>query len=160
MKTETERESKICKSAYVLVVVDMQCGFRASLTESTLAAVATEINEARSNGQAIVILEYAKYPATHESLLNLVQGYEKCVVETKFDDDGSLQIIEACLFNGFSAARFRLCGVNTHACVQSTALGLADRLDESTVQVVKTACNDDYPQPWTSFAKRANLQLV
>lgn len=146
---------------YVLVVVDMQAGFRASLREATIIAIESEIRRAIENKLPIVVLEYAKYPATHERLLQPLEGYDKFVIETKRDDDGSTEVIEACLFNGFSGEAFRVCGVNAHGCVKATVLGLTDKLDESKIDVVKAACNDDdKPGNWSGFPRRKNIHLV
>ena len=131
------------------------------MREATIIAVEAEIRRAIENKQPIVVLEYAKYPATHERLLRLLEGYDKFVIETKRDDDGSTEVIEACLFNSYSGEAFRVCGVNALGCVKATVLGIADKLDESKIDVVKAACNDDWkPGQWSSFPRRNNIRLV
>jgi len=143
---------------YILVVIDMQPGFRASLNEATIDCVAGEIRAARAANLPIVILEYAKYPATHERLLQLVEGYENVAIETKREDDGSEELLEACIGNEYFQNVYRVCGVNTLQCVQSTVLGVADRLEDSRIEVVKSACNDEEgPNVWHKFAQRPNV---
>lgn len=161
MNTPCNKTAACKSSSYVLLVVDMQAGFRASMQEATINAVETEIRRAIESKQAIVVLEYAKYPATHERLLRLLAGYDRYVIETKLDDDGSSEVIEACLFNRYSGEAFRVCGVNALACVKATVLGIAEKLDESKIDVVKAACNDDdKPGQWSSFPRRKNIRLV
>lgn len=146
---------------YVLVLVDMQAGFRASLSERTVGAVENEILRALSLKLPIVILEYKKYPATHERLLAHLEGkYDRYAITTKLDDDGSEELIETCLEHGFPGGHFRVCGVNTHACVERTVVGLAEKLDESRVDVVKAACNDEDGNRWAKFPRLANVHLV
>lgn len=158
---ETTIDCGATLAPYVLVVVDMQLGFCASLNEATIDAVAGEIEKAKSAKLPIVILEYAKYPKTHERLLQMVDGYDKLAIETKPENDGSTELLEACIGNEYFQNVYRICGVNTLACVQSTVLGIADRLEDSRVEVVKNACNDETgANVWHKFAKRPNVQLV
>lgn len=139
----------------------MQPGFRASLNEATIDCVAAEIRSARAANHPIVILEYAKYPATHERLLQLVEGYDKVAIETKREDDGSEELLEACIGNEYFQNVYRVCGVNTLQCVQRTVLGVADRLEDSRIDVVKDACNDEEGSDvWHKFAHRPNVRFA
>lgn len=164
MKTKTSNAAsavRLQRQERVLVVVDMQPGFRASCNEATLSAVEREIRSAVEAGDAIVILEYKKYPATHARLLELVDGvYERHAVVTKKDDDGSEELVDACLEHGFPGGKFRFCGVNTHACVMRTVLGLSNKLDDSRIDVVKAACNDENGNCWEEFPSSALVHLV
>lgn len=144
----------------VLVVVDMQPGFRASCREATIKAVEREIRLAVQAREPIVILEYKKYPATHERLLSILQDkYDGFAVVTKKDDDGSEELIDACLEHGFPGGAFRFCGVNTHACVMRTVLGLSEKLDESRIEVVMDACNDEDGNRWAEFPATEMISL-
>ncbi|MBX9685047.1 MAG: isochorismatase family protein [Candidatus Obscuribacterales bacterium] len=149
------------QAKYVLVVIDMQYGFRASQSEAQIEAVAAEIEAAIELGRPIVVLEYKKYPATNERLIALLAGrYDKYAIAVKKDDDGSEELIDACIEHEFPGGHFRVCGVNTHWCVTSTVLGLAEKLDESLIEVVKAACNDEDGNDWEKFPKLANVVLV
>lgn len=85
--------------------------------------------------------------------------YEKFILVEKDIPDGSTQVVTALTQNGFSDNLIRVCGVNTHECVQDTVNGLAAKLPHSSIQVVTGACNCHTTLRWESFHREANVSL-
>lgn len=127
----------------VLVVMDMQPGFTAAQDAITKWFVKQEVTRAREEGRPIVIVEYDPHEMgeTFDDIRALVEGYELAVIITKGDDDGSAEILHICEKKGFPIASFRMCGVNSDACLLESIQGLADKLPECSITVVQDACN-------------------
>lgn len=145
---------------YTLVIVDMQPQFLASTKKDTLAAVEREIRFAMEKKAAIIILEYRNWGPTNPTITDLTDSYQRCAVSEKALDDGSREILNTCKEQGFSNRRFRVCGVNTHACVEATVSGLAKAASRSRIEVVKETCNDSEGNDWRDFPKRRNIVLT
>lgn len=127
----------------VLVVVDMQPGFKAANDCLVRWFVKQEIKRAIAGGRPIIVCEFDPHEMGHTDpeLIALLKGYTPVVVLTKSDDDGSKEIEEACHKHGFSLGRFRVVGVNSDGCVLASVAGLVDRLPDCQVTVVEDACN-------------------
>lgn len=131
---------------YILVVIDMQPKFPASLDDATIAGVIKEIGKARRSGNPIIVLEYADrgYGLVQERTHPLIQlalaGYDKVSTATKNADDGSWEVLSVQEEKGWETRNYRLCGVNTRYCVRETALGLGADFE---VVVVESAVNCD-----------------
>lgn len=129
----------------VLVVIDMQEGFCASRDQRTVYFVKQEILRAKKAGMAIIIVEFDpeadKMGNTHSEITDLLNGYDRTATVSKSANDGSEEVIEACLDNGFWMEDFRICGVNSDACVLETVTGLLERVSSCDITVVQDACN-------------------
>lgn len=143
----------------VLVVIDMQPGYKASQDAITQYFVEQEIIRARERNQPIVVVEFDPHEMghTYPRLLRHIEGYSRAVVITKRGDDGSKELHEALVRHGFSVYSLRLCGVNSDACVLETIQGFVVRVPSCRVTVPQDACNcltgkdndvwyEDYPR--------------
>jgi hypothetical protein len=126
----------------ILVIVDMQAKFPASLHPYTQDQIIKEIQNAKNNNDFIIVLEYACYGPTLSRIMNAIGFYNKLYVLQKDDDDGSPEISSR-FFGGSSDENicFRITGVNLNACVADTAIGLANMYKNAKVQIVSEACN-------------------
>ena len=152
------------KDRKTLVIVDMQPYFEASNCKRTQDEIIRLIDEAKKNDDYIIILEYALDEEwgdrTHDSIINAIGMYDKCFTGLKEDDDGSDVVDDIVTSHCLKTNDMIVCGVNAHACVKSTALGLSNRYQ--SVTVVGKACNDPYKDPfrWATAWKRPNLHLI
>lgn len=147
------------QAPYTLVIVDMQPGFDASNHKPTIEACKRQILTAMQNGCPIVVLEMGceNNGQTHESLRQLLTGYDRFVRVSKEQSDGSRELLAACRNRWFPMHRFLVCGVNIHACVESTVRGLSNSMPAARIEVVKEACNDNWYIRWDRFYKAANV---
>ncbi|MBI5171736.1 MAG: isochorismatase family protein [Candidatus Melainabacteria bacterium] len=145
-----------------LVVVDMQPDYEAALHPWTISNVTKEVTAARHNNWGIVIVEFYDHEPTIKAVMRPLlkkTRYEKLVLVEKDIPDGSTPVVTALEQNGFSDSLIRVCGVNTHECVQDTVNGLARRLPDSSIEVITGACNCHTKLSWKSFHKEANVSL-
>ena len=148
------------KQKYTLVVVDMQPKFVASQNERTIKMVQKEIKMAMDNKCPIVFLEYEEYGPTDKRLKEVIKGYKKCKFVKKRMDDGSDYVIRICNLHKYPLNNFRVCGVNTGACVKSTVSGLAT-LPYTHIKVPKGACNTTHENyKWKYFPTFGNVKTV
>ncbi len=127
----------------VLVVMDMQPGFPAAQDAITQWFVKQEVTRAREEGRPIIIVEYDPHEMghTYESIKVLLEGYENTDTITKSTDDGSSEILKCCRDKGFSTLDFRMCGVNSDACLLESIQGLVEKLPQCRITVPQDACN-------------------
>lgn len=127
----------------VLVVMDMQPGFPAAQDAITQWFVKQEITRAREEGRPILIVEYDPHEMgeTFDSIKSMLEGYDRAAIISKAGDDGSIEILDKCAERGFSIASFRMCGVNSDACLLETIQALVETLPDCRVTVVEDACN-------------------
>ncbi len=145
-----------------LVVVDMQPAYEAALHPWTISNVTREVTAARHSNWGIVIVEFCDHEPTIKAVMRPLLKktlYGKLVVVEKDIPDGSTPVIAAIEQNGFSDNLIRVCGVNTHECVQDTVNGLARKRPESTIEVASGACNCHTKQSWKSFHREANVSI-
>ncbi|MCC7531799.1 MAG: isochorismatase family protein [Candidatus Melainabacteria bacterium] len=143
----------------VLVVVDMQPGYRLAMTPEVVESVEMLVKEARRCDSLIVFLEFADAP-TFARLLDSVRRYDQFVVEQKQGSDGSREVLEACRRGNYDTGGFVVCGVETHVCVADTALSLARKRPGSTVEVVREGCGAIGGNQWHRFPQANNLKIV
>jgi nicotinamidase-related amidase len=149
-----------------LVIVDMQLDMSASRAPWLLASVHALIDRARKENIAIVMLEYLSreplrfYGETYPELVCAARGHSHFAMRAKADADGSEAVAAACQSLGLESQDFIVCGVNTHACVQATALGLLRLFPACAVEVAASACNDYRGNNWQIFPRGANLSIV
>jgi nicotinamidase-related amidase len=121
---------------HTLVIVDMQPAFAAANCGTTTNNILKLIEEAKTQSAPIVILEFANYGKTRKDINDAVKDYDKTKRMTKYEDDGSSEVVEAL---ADVPKKAKVCGVNLGYCVLSTALGLVQKGAE--VELVKEACN-------------------
>jgi len=145
---------------YTLVIVDMQPCFSAANDPQTLDAIAAEILKAKERRMPIVTLEIdcfspmqdERNPRTHKRLRKLLEGYSLHRMEEKRFNDGSWAVLYALDRFDVEPRCFRVCGVNTDACILDTVLGLAKKLPKGRIFVVKDACNSSHNRDcWDKF---------
>lgn len=150
-----------------LVIVDMQPGLPASNEDWLKGAVYQEIMTARAEDWGIVILEYIHHSPprfmgdTYQYLVSAAAGNcDMFAMRAKGTLDGSERVVHAVAEKLMPTARFRVCGVNVHACIQETVLGLCERYPNSIIEVVGHACNDANGINWDRFKLPSNAQVV
>lgn len=148
-----------------LVVIDMQpSGFPyASFVRNE---VAREIRRAIEDGLAVIIIEYDLDCAgtTDPRLIEIVTatGYKNWCTVKKSQKDGSAEVIQACLKEGYSSDNFRVVGVVTDECVKETVEGLLSRLPECHVEVMADAVTT-WSGPrydWSTFVSSPRLLVT
>ena len=153
----------------VLVVVDMQPRFRASCDPRTLQNVASQIRGAIARHEPIVVLELAvpgtapDFSRTHKELLDILDDVDNpafWVLKIKTTVAGGNEVLKACHTYGFDQRHFRICGVNTSACVYETAKALAISRPDSKVEVIASAVNDIDPDAWQCYSLMSHLVSV
>jgi hypothetical protein len=129
----------------VLVINDMQGGFPASSDALTLFAIEEQIRLAKARNLGILVVEYDAHEMgeTHEQLMRHLREYAKAIVVSKSADDGSAEIFEAVIDNGFWPENFIFCGVNSDSCVMKTIQGLIARVPACRITLLQDACNSD-----------------
>lgn len=142
-----------------LVVVDMQPGYRKSMTLGVIDAVELLIREAREADSLVVFLEFCDEP-TLPRLLKQVRAYDQFVQVQEFGCDGSDEVLAACERGLYDTSAFVVCGVETHACVRDTARELAAQMPGSQVEVVMEACGQESGNEWHHFPRTRNLRVV
>lgn len=150
------------------VVVDVQSGFEATKPAWLKLAVLREILLARVLGNPIVMLEFfaisppKTFGNTYDELVCAAAANNSgnFTMRAKALEDGSERVQDACLKMGFPTNRFRICGVNTHACVRATVEGLSRTFPGCFIEVVTDACNDYRGNNWSIFPVVANACLV
>ena len=148
-----------------LIVVDMQWFFvKGCENVDLLANVIAEIKSAMAKGWAIILLEVTPWRLDHtmEEITKVVKGYQRCLQKTKAKPDGSSEVIDVCLEEGFSTTNFKVVGVWIDACVEQTAVSLVERLSNCVVNVVKKACSTNWDEKgaWQAFRQRRRLLVA
>lgn len=131
----------------MLIVIDMQRKFPAA--EHVLGEVIKHIQRARRRSEWILVLEYEGIGHTMRRITDELKGYDKVIRKLKWRDDGSPFVLDALMLGwrsdwGLShltrriPRTFKVCGVNTGACVYATVLGL-NQMD-AKITVLSKAC--------------------
>ena len=143
---------------YTLVIVDMQPSFKAS--RAVVSAVEDEVRRAVSAKASVVVLQYRNRGRTHRQIMDLLEETGvRYSVAWKDRDDGSDHVERICLDKGYERSVFRLCGVNTHACVKLTAVGLTRRYARVRIEIATAACNGPSSNNWKRFPRHRNIHL-
>lgn len=150
-----------------LVIVDMQPDLPAAQCEWLLSAVYQEIMNARGEDWGIVMLEHMHSSPprflgeTPQWLVTAAAGNNpRFAMKAKARYDGSDRIEEATTAGDLPTARFRVCGVNFHGCIQATVNGLAERYPDSIIELVGHACNDANGINWDKFQLAPNVRVI
>lgn len=129
----------------ILVIIDMQHSFSASQHLPTIEACQEEIKKAIKNNEYIFFVEYKGEGATDSRLTDLTKKYSNVYFIQKRADDGSAEIMSKVYSLGIVNSKFRICGVNSDACVKFTVESLAEYgRSGRPCEVVSRACNSDY----------------
>lgn len=128
----------------VLAVIDMQPHFKASQNIRTILSCQEEIRWAISQKWYIFMVEWIYEGRSDSRLTDLTDPYELTSTIKKDRDDGSDVIMAHVRRLGIINSKFRVCGVNTDACVLATVHGLAHHPRGRPVEVVSAACWSDY----------------
>ena len=139
----------LINSRSVLAIIDMQTGFSTAKYQTTIEACKVLLEEFRRQQLSIIFLRYGlevfskteKYSHGRilPALTKIVKDYPFVKTLTKQLDSGAEHIDKYLVCKDF---RLFLCGVNTSACVLSTAKGLRAR-GFKELYVVPAACNDE-----------------
>jgi len=115
---------------------------------------------------AVVVLEYFTFEPlrffgnTYDELFAAARVLNHFAMRAKADIDGSARVAHALKAMDVVCERFIVCGINTHACIEATAVGLTKLFPQSRIEVVASACNDFRGNDWSTFAQGANLTVV
>lgn len=125
----------------ILVVVDMQTGFRT--TKSIVPNVEKVIRQAITKRQVIIFLELSNntWGNIYQELVDAVEHYPLAFMVRKADTDGSLEVWEFLKQLKYHPELITFCGVNRCACVRQTIVGLRRHGYQHKVVIVKDACN-------------------
>jgi len=118
-----------------LCVVDMQVYFSVSQEEWLIQNILREIRKAKRRGDGIIFLEYNGCGATDKRLLDEVDGYHRWCRRVKKGGDGSPQVVDAAVLQGYSQKHFIVTGVETETCVCDTINGLTLLLPDARITV-------------------------
>ncbi len=149
-----------------LVIVDMQPLLPAANPIWLRRKIVGLIEQAKAENLAIVMLEYLSetplcyFGQTYEELVAAARGARYFAMRAKADLDGSKRVAFALQSMDLVSRSFLVCGINTHACVEATAVGLAKLFPDALVEVAADACNDYRGNDWSQFASRPNLTVV
>jgi nicotinamidase-related amidase len=135
----------------VLVIVDMQQKFRASL--KAVKGVNEEIVVAKRKKWHIVFLEYFNCGSTLSEVKNTLGKYGKIGVAVKHEDNGAAHVARYCQRQNHCPRLIRVCGVNANACVKETAAGLAEVYQNANIVVVAKASRDIFTNNATGVRK-------
>lgn len=142
-----------------LIVVDMQPGYRRSMTSGVLDTVEALVSRAVQADSLVCFLEFCDAP-TYKRLTDRVRRYDQFVIEQKQQCDGSDNVLAACRRGQYEQDAFVVCGVDTFECVQETVLALARQLPEATFEVVMEGCGTRKVLGWEQFELLPNIKLV
>lgn len=145
----------------VLCIIDMQPYFSASQNPLTIEACQLEIIKAIKNGYYIFFVEWEGEGATDNRLTSLTESYSKVHFIFKNQDEGSSVIMRKVYDLGIVNSKFKVCGVNTDACVKTTVIGLAEYGRAGRpVEVISKACNTDWGTNYSALAYISTVNNV
>lgn len=129
----------------ILVLIDMQPHFVASQNLQTIDACREQIRYAIDNKWYIFFVQWIGEGNTDHRLTSVTKGYKFTNLIFKDQNDGAVEIMNSVREIGIVNPKFRVCGVNTDACVLQTVNGLAGYGKRGKkVEVVARACHSDY----------------
>lgn len=112
-----------------LCVIDTQNGFEKSDEHPEFVQnCAQAIERAVRKNQPVIYLNYYGYGQPYKELKKLTKTYPREFTVWKYDDDGSVELLDCLKENKLATSHFRLVGLYREACVLSTARGLHNYL--------------------------------
>lgn len=129
--------------AYTLVIIDMQECFDVDTNSKLVDNVIREIDEAKRNKKSVILVKYAGCGPSLSKITKRLSKYNKLIKVTKRINDGSIEICKSIADKSkVCKDYFKVCGVNTNACVLQTVTGLTNKFPNATVEVIADACDD------------------
>jgi len=125
----------------ILIVIDMQVGFRTAGNNYTIRNVVKQIIKAKQLNLPIILVTYIGRGRIIPEISRSVVGYFNLHKIKKIDDDASGGVIRMCNRRKLNRQQFIICGVNAGWCVAETCEGLAEKNPGSKIIVLSTACN-------------------
>lgn len=111
-----------------LCIIDMQPYFKTA-TKSLADRIAQEIRKSQKRREGIILLEYYNLGNTYKNILNELRSYDRQTTIAKYADNGANELLAAARSLRFNMSHFRICGVNTCACVRETFWGVHNRTE-------------------------------
>lgn len=146
-KRMTVQPLKLCAEELskntTLLVVDPLLGEPAANDPEVLAAMVRQVKLARRQGWAVLFLSTEPWRRgdVRPCLTEPLAGYSpRWFTKVKAFDNGALEVRDACFDFNYPTGFFRICGVNTDLCVQSTTGGLLKLFPQAGFRVIKEAC--------------------
>jgi nicotinamidase-related amidase len=143
-----------------LIVIDMQSGFGAENFHRAIKRIQQEIEQAMADNDDIIFLEFGGYGDTIPVLRYMVEGYDNVVFKTKYEDDGSEQVLNYVRSSANKIDSFTIAGINTPFCVYSTVYGLREIFEDAKIEVVADACDSKYNDHHEGLDKIRKLKDV
>lgn len=133
----------------VLCIVDVQnspgLGFKPAMSHTLIDRILEQIEKSKMHKDIITVTEFCGRGETDSRILRSLEGYNRCHHTLKWNPDGSEDIFKILKnYPAIDTEKIYVCGVYTHCCVRSTARGLAEKLENSTVVVLEDASNDNW----------------
>lgn len=151
MKRRSNKSFYVLKHSipYTLVIIDVQQGYSAAKDPVLLHNLELEIKKARECNAAILIVNMHPHEGVGKSIAKIWNAaYEHIyfAAVTKMDTTGAYEIIKASeKYRFINKNNFKIGGVYTDVCVADTINELADKLPDSTIEVLGHCCNSDFP---------------
>lgn len=127
-----------------MVFIAVDCQPRYFPFGERLDALVGEIKSAMQAGTPIALLRYVYGGDIYEHILDLVRGYDKCIVVDKDTFGGGKQLIAAARKCGWDLSKVRIGGACTYCCVSETSEQLLGELPDTVQEVASNACYDTY----------------
>ena len=134
---------------YVLIIIDMQNQFAASRDKMTIQTIQRLVAEAKRDGAFILAAHYMRFGKTRADIRDMITDYphkDYCYADR---DDKSGTIQTKLVRHDVRTDTFKVCGVNTGACVRATTIGLVDLYPNTHILVSNRACNCNCDQAVT-----------
>ena len=117
----------------------MQENFPVAQQQLLRSSVKKQIQLTKRRQAPILIIEYEKSGATLPDILSATNGYPHCYTLTKYDDNGSDEIIAFLAEFPHFIPTWRICGIHLDCCVWETAFGLKSMFKKTKLEIVKSA---------------------
>lgn len=108
----------------VLLLIDLQIGFKTASDPILIKIVNIEIEKAKNENIPIITLNYHKDGFMIKSIKNNLNGYSKLYLAIKCRDDGGREVRKILENIQIESPEIYICGVNTDCCVSGTIFSL------------------------------------
>ena len=128
---------------YVLCIIDMQWTFTASHNPLLIRKVVSLIKKAIFDKAYICVAQYKYMGRTQERLIELIRKYPYKSYCSTYNNDKGMAIYRRMSRDKVQmrGSHFKVCGVNTDACVQATIRGLRTMFPGIDIYIERSACN-------------------
>jgi hypothetical protein len=146
----------------ILVITDMQEGFREAAEPQLLREVIRLIDIAMAENRPLAILEWEGWGATLPAVRERLAGYGNAFTVLKQSDGGAESLLAKCACLGLrtTGVKYIVCGVSINACVRKTVAGLAFAEGRPSVDVITEACGDHYAPRWDEYPDASHVRLM